>query len=702
MTASSDTAPPGEPLWRPARPERSNLWGFREALAEHAGRPLPDYAALHGLSVAEPAAFWSFAWNYCGVIASAKGEIALRPASPDRLWDWRFFPDARLNFAENLLRRRDESTAIVFRSEDGRRREVSWAELAAEVSRVKAALDPLAGPGDRVAAWLPNVPETCMLMLGAAAGGRVFSSCSADFGARGVVDRFGQIRPKVLVGVDGYRYGGREFDCLGKLAEARELLPSVERLVVLPYLRERPDLTGLPGAQTWDEFLAEGDAAPSAEAHAEPDFPQLPFDHPLYVLYSSGTTGAPKSIVHKAGGLLLKHLVEHRLNCDVRPGDRVFYFTTAGWMMWNWLMSALASEATLVLYQGAPDPQKLFDLTDSEGVTLFGTAAGFVEALAKQGVSPRRTHRLHALRTITSTGSPLSPRGFRYVYEEIKADLHLASISGGTDLCGCLVMGDPTGAVYAGEIQRPALGLAIDVYDEHGRPCVPGQVGELVCSNAFPSMPLGFWGERGVGDLAKGGADADADAGAGAVGGAGGADAGADAGTDADAEPSRYQQTYFERFPGAWHQGDFSHWSDNGGMVILGRSDATLNPGGVRIGTAEIYRPLEGIPEVREGLVIGQPRDGDVRIVLFVRLADGVDELSEELVARIKARIRREASPRHVPAIVLAVADLPRTRSGKLVELAVTDMVAGRAVRNTEAIANPEALEGFRNRAELS
>lgn len=649
-------------LWRPAQPEQTNLWAFREALGEHLGRTLPDYAALHRFSVEEPAAFWSFAWDYCEVLASVKGETALKPASPERLWDWDFFPEARLNFAENLLRHRSESDALIFRSEDGRRRTVSWTELRAGAARLQAALDPLAGPGERVAAWLPNLPETCMLMLGATAGGRVFSSCSADFGAKGVLDRFGQIAPKVLVGVDGYRYGGQEFDCLGKLAEVAAMLPSVERLVVLPYLRERPNLAALPGAQTWEEFVASGGGAPD-----EPDYMQLPFCHPTYVLYSSGTTGSPKSIVHKAGGLVLKHLVEHRLGCDVRPGDKVFYFTTAGWMMWNWLMSALASEATLLLYQGAPDPQKLFDMTDEEGVTLFGTAAGFVEGLAKQGFSPRRTHRLDTLKTITSTGSPLSPHGFRYVYEEIKADVHLASISGGTDLCGCLVMGDPTAPVYAGEIQRPALGMDIDVYDEQGRTCAPGQVGELVCRNAFPSMPLGFWGDA-----------------------------------EDDQRPSRYQQTYFGRFPGAWHQGDFAHWSETGGMVILGRSDATLNPGGVRIGTAEIYRPLEGIGEVSEALVIGQPWNDDTRIVLFVRLAEGVGGLTDELAALIKKRIRAEASPRHVPAVVLAVDDVPRTRSGKLVELAVADVVAGRPVRNTEAIANPDALEQFRDREELS
>ena len=386
----------------------------------------------------------------------------------------------------------------------------------------------------------------------------------------------------------------------------------------------------------------------------------------------------PKSIVHRAGGVLLKHLAEHRLQCDVRPGDRVFYFTTAGWMMWNWLMSALASEATLVLYDGAPDPVRLFDLTDAEGITLFGTSAGFIEATAKRGLSPRRTHRLESLRTITSTGSPLSPEGFEFVYAEVKSDVHLASISGGTDLCGCLVNGDPTAAVYAGEIQRPALGLAIDVFDDEGRPCPPGVQGELVCTNSFPSMPLGFWGDEGAtGESAAG---------------------------DLKVTPGpRYRRAYFERYPGVWHQGDFARWTTNGGMVIAGRSDATLNPGGVRIGTAEIYRCLEGIPEVLEGLVIGQPWQGDTRIVLFVRLSgDSGGELTGELVQRIRAHIRANASPRHMPARVVAVDAVPRTRSGKLTELAVRDVVCGRPVHNTEAIANPEALEQFRDRPELA
>jgi acetoacetyl-CoA synthetase len=661
------------PLWSPRAAGATNLRAFCDELEGRGHGSFGGYPELHAFSVAHPEEFWSAAWDFCEVTAESRGERIFEPGR--EIYDGRFFPDARLNFAANLLRRSDELPAIIFNGEAGGRRELSWMQLQSDVARIAQALAGSVGirPGDRVTAWLPNIPETCELMLATAALGGVFSSCSPDFGSNGVVDRFGQIRPRVLVAVDGYRYGGRDFDCLERLADVASRLPSLEHLVVVPFLDPDPDLGEVPGAVLWDDFVAAG---ASAAGGAAPQFAPLPFDHPLYVLYSSGTTGVPKSIVHRAGGVLLKHLVEHRLNCDVRPGDRVFYFTTAGWMMWNWLMTALASEATLVLYDGAPDPVRLFDLTDAEGITLFGTAAGFIEATSKRGLSPRRTHRLDTLRTITSTGSPLSPEGFEYIYSEVKADVHLASISGGTDLCGCLVNGDPTAPVHTGEIQRPALGLAIDVFDDDGRPCPAGTQGELVCTNSFPSMPLGFWGD--------------------AAGGAG-----------SDSAPDvlgvlpgpRYRRAYYERFSGVWHQGDFARWTTNGGMVIAGRSDATLNPGGVRIGTAEIYRCLEGVPEVLEAIVIGQPYESDTRIVLFVRLTG---ELTDELTGRIRDRIRRNASPRHVPARVLAVDAVPRTRSGKLTEMAVRDVVCGRPVRNTEAIANPEALEQFRDRPELA
>ena len=496
--------------------------------------------------------------------------------------------------------------AIEFAREDGARRHVTWAELHDLVSRLQQALVAAdVAAGDRVAAFMPNVPEVYALMLAAASIGATFSSCSPDFGVRGVLDRFGQIEPTVLVGVDGYLYDGRRYETLTRLREIRTELPSVRRVPVLGVFDDAPDVGAIEDAVGWEQWLAPYEAAPV-------EFAALPFDHPLYVLYSSGTTGLPKCIVHRAGGILLKHLVEHRLQCDVRPGDRVLYFTTTGWMMWNWLASALASEATAVVYDGSPAYQRarvLWDLADELDVTLFGTSAKFLDSCRKLGLRPAETHSLAGVRTITSTGSPLSDEGFAYVYEHVKADVHLASISGGTDLCGCLVAGDPTGPVYAGEIQRPGLGMAIEVFDDAGRPLGPGEAGELVCTAPFPSMPLGLWDDPG---------------------------------------DERFRATYFERFPGAWHQGDYAEWTEHGGMVIHGRSDATLNPGGVRIGTAEIYRQVETLDDVVESLVIGQDWEGDVRVVLFVVLRDGAT-LTDDLVAEIRSRIRTGASPRHVP-----------------------------------------------------
>jgi len=645
------------PLWAPsaARAEASTLRRFAD-VASHL-HDLDDfrYEAVHRWSVDHPDEFWSTVWHFTGVVGDA-GERVVDPA-PD-LWRARYFPDARLNFAENLLRRHDDTPALLFAREDGARRTLTWVELHALVARVQRALR-AAGvtAGDRVAAWMPNGPEVYALMLAAAGLGAVFSSCSPDFGTRGVLDRFGQIEPVVLVAVDGYHYDGRVFDCLERLREITADLPTVRAVVVHGYVDAAPDLAGVPGAVAWDEWLGD---EPAGAVELVP----LPFDHPLYVLYSSGTTGLPKCIVHRAGGILLKHLVEHRLHCDVQPGDRVFYFTTTGWMMWNWLASGLASEATLVLYDGIPTAdggRVLWDLADELGITLFGTSAKFLDACRQLGLRPVDTHHLGTVRTITSTGSPLVPEGFEYVYDAIKRDVHLASISGGTDLCGCLVAGDPTGPVWAGEIQRPGLGMAIDVLDDAGNGLPPGEAGELVCTAPFPSMPLGFWDDPG---------------------------------------DARYRAAYFERFPGIWHQGDFARWTEHGGVVIQGRSDATLNPGGVRIGTAEIYRQVEAIDVVVESLVIGQHWQDDVRVVLFVVLRAG-SVLTEELVVEIRRRIRQGASPRHVPARVIAVTDLPRTRSGKLTELAVRDVVEGRPVKNAEALANPEALDQFRDLEEL-
>jgi acetoacetyl-CoA synthetase len=648
-----------ETLWIPD-PERiatSNLARFATELGARSGHRPDGFAEIHALSVAEPALFWETVWDTAGVTASARGEAVI--SQGERFSDCAFFPDARLNFAQNLLSARGPEAALLFADEAGNRRVISWDELHCQVSQLQQALAAAGvGRGDRVAAWLPNLPESYVLLTAAASLGAVFSSCSPDFGIGGVLDRFGQIEPKVLVAADGYHYGGRAVDCLGRLAELVDQLPTVESTVVVPYLSDSPDLSGVPAAETLGDFV-------SGFQPADVTFEQLPFDHPLYVLYSSGTTGIPKSIVHRAGGILLKHLVEHQLHCDVRRGDRVFYFTTMGWMMWNWLASGLASGATLVLYDGNPvhpHPGTLFDLADEFGISLFGTSAKFIESMGKAGLRPGDTHDLSALRTITSTGSPLSDAGFRYVYDAIKADVHLASISGGTDLCGCLVAGDPTGPVRAGEIQAPGLGMDIDVIAPDGKPLPPLDQGELICRSPFPSMPLGFWGD----DSGK-----------------------------------RYQAAYFDAYPGVWHQGDYASWTESGGMIIHGRSDATLNPGGVRIGTAEIYRQVETITEILESLVVGQPHQNDVRVVLFVRLAE-VAVLDDELVAKIRSTIRTGASPRHVPAVVIEVADLPRTRSGKLTELAVRDVLAGRPVANTEALANPEALELFRNLPQLS
>ncbi len=642
---------PPDPVWTPS-PARAAATNMARFATRHGWA---DFVSLHAWSVADPATFWSAAWDDLGMVGTL-GDVAMVPGEEFR--DARFFPDARLNVAENLLRFGGTEPALVFHSEDGSvRRSISRDDLREMVGRLQQAMrEAGVKVGDRVAVWLPNIPETYAVMLAAASLGAVFSSTSPDFGVDGVVDRFGQIEPTLLFACDGYLYGGKVHDCLAPLAEIRGALPSLERVVVVPFFG--PGGTGdVADAVTLDEFTA-------GIEPREPDFEALPFDHPWYILFSSGTTGKPKCIVHRAGGVLLKHLVEHQLHCDVRPGDRVFYFTTAGWMMWNWLASGLASGATLVLYDGSPfhpDGTRLFDLADATGITLFGTSAKFIEALGKSGLRPAATHDLASLRTITSTGSTLVAEGFHIVHERVKADVHLASISGGTDLCGCLVAGDPTSPVHAGEIQRPALGLDIDVVDDAGLRVPPGVRGELVCRNAFPSMPLGFHDDPGG---------------------------------------VRYRAAYFERIPGVWHQGDFAEWTDAGGIVIHGRSDATLNPGGVRIGTAEIYRQVDKVPEVLESVVIGQQVGDDTRVVLFVVLRDGV-ALDDELTARIRAEVRNGATPRHVPAVVAQVPEIPRTRSGKIVELAVRAMVHGETIENTDALANPDALRHFREHPAL-
>ncbi|MEO0492855.1 MAG: acetoacetate--CoA ligase [Actinomycetota bacterium] len=634
------------PSWAPdaERIAGANLHRlFDRAAAEHglsfAGEPAADYAVLHRWSTIEPGAFWAMVWDELGVIGD-RGERLHEVGG--RLREHRFLPDATLNVAQNLLRQPTDDLAIVYRGEDGEAVDVTRAELHEMVARIQVLLrDAGVGVGDRVVAWLPNRPDTHAVMLACAGLGAVFASTSPDFGTDGVIDRFGQIEPTVLFSVPDYAYNGKRHDCGGRLDEIVAALPSLRASIVVE-----------PG------WLDAVDPAPIT-------FEPLPFDHPWYVLFSSGTTGKPKCIVHRAGGVLLKHLTEHVFHSDLGPGDRVFYFTTAGWMMWNWLASGLATGATLVLFDGAPtfpDANRLFDLADEVGVTFFGTSAKFLDACANAGIRPVDTHDLGTVRTLASTGSTLSPEGFDFVYDAIKADLHLASISGGTDLCGCLVIGNPMLPVYAGEIQVPALGLGVDVVDAEGKSVGVGVEGELVCRTPFPSMPLRFWD---------------------------------------DPDHARYDAAYFDRFAGLWHHGDFISTSAAGGYVISGRSDATLNPGGVRIGTAEIYRRVDTMPEIEESVVVGQPWENDTRIVLFVKMAAG-HELDDGLRTKIRTRIRTEVTPRHVPAVIATVADIPRTRSGKITELAVRDVITGRPIANVEALANPEVLEQFRDRPELS
>jgi len=640
------------PLWEPSheRLERAQMTRFRQRVLSHWGMSATSYHDLHQFSVDRLEDFWRTMWEFGGVVGD-RGDTVVRDRA--KMPGARFFPDARLNFAENLLRRRDDEPAIIFWGEDRVRRTLGHAELYESVSRCAQALRHAGvGTGDRVAGYLPNLPETIIAAVAAASIGAVWSSASPDFGVQGVIDRFSQIEPKVLVAADGYFYGGKTHDCLARLTAIVAALPTVERIVVVPYVQDAPAIDNVPRAVSWPEFL-------SARAPGDVPFVRLPFNHPLYILFSSGTTGPPKCIVHGAGGTLIQHLKEHQLHCDVRAGDRVFYYTTCGWMMWNWLVTALASGATLLLYDGSPfhpDGNVLFDFADAASATLFGTSARYLAAVEKAGLAPIRTHSLASVRTITSTGSPLSPESFDFVYRGIKHDVHLASISGGTDIVGCFVLGDPASPVWRGEIQARALGMKVEVYNAQGQ-SVLEQKGELVCTNPFPSMPLGFWN---------------------------------------DPEDSKYHAAYFERFPGVWHHGDYAEVTAHDGIVIHGRSDAVLNPGGVRIGTAEIYRQVEQIDAVVECLAVGQAWKGDERLVLFVRLRNGVT-LDEALRRTIADQIRRNLSPRHVPAKIVQVADLPRTKSNKLVELAVREVIHRRTVKNRESLANPESLELFRD-----
>ncbi len=643
------------PLWRPnlLTVGDTRMAMFMQAMGH--GR----YADLWQWSVERPEEFWSRLWDFCGAVGEKGTEILV---DRDRMPGARWFPEARLNYAENLLQRRDDSEALVFWGEDKVRQRMTRAQLYAEVARFQSFLVAAGvGEGDRVAGYLPNLPETLVAMLATTALGAIWSSASPDFGVQGVLDRFGQIEPRVLVCVDGYWYNGKAVDCLEKNAEVVAQMPSLVKTVVVPYLADRPEIGAIANAIGWNDIAA-------FDAQREVIFNRVAFDHPLFIMFSSGTTGVPKCIVHCHGGVLLQHLKEHQLHSDVGPGDRLFYFTTCGWMMWNWLVSGLACGATLLLYDGSPFAARgkvLFDLAEAEKMTHFGTSAKYIDAAAKLGLTPGTTHDLGALRAMFSTGSPLSPEGFDWVYREIKQDILLASISGGTDIVSCFVLGNPVLPVYRGEIQCRGLGMAVNVFDDEGRP-VRAQKGELVCTRPFPVMPVGFWN---------------------------------------DPDGRKYHAAYFERFENIWCHGDFSELTAHDGVIIYGRSDATLNPGGVRIGTAEIYRQVEQLPEILESLVIGQDwppgKNDDVRVVLFVKLQEG-HMLDAALVERIKKQIRDNTTPRHVPARVVQVQDIPRTKSGKIVELAVRNVVHDQPVKNVEALANPEALEFYRNRAELA
>jgi acetoacetyl-CoA synthetase len=646
-----------EPIWSPTEQaiEHAQITQFARHVVRKYKLELNTYPDFYQWTVDNPEEFWSEVWDWCGVIASKKGSTVL--VDGDRMPGAKWFPDARLNFAENLLRRGDQGDAFVFWDERGFQRRVSYSQLTSEVSRAAQALAQLGlRPGDRVAAFIPNMPEAGIFALAALSQGIVWSSCSPDFGSSGVLDRFGQIEPKVLFVADGYRYAGREFDVLERVAEIAEGLPTLRKVVVVPHLNPRPDVSGIPKAVLLEEWLRK-------HTPGEIQYAQMPFEHPAYILFSSGTTGTPKCIVHGVGGALLQSLKMLKLQFDIRPGDRFFYYCTTNWVVWNMLFHGLCAEATVMLYDGSPFERGgkiLWDYAEKERITHFGTSAKYIDALDKRGLAPIETHQLPDMRMILSTGSPLVPESYDYVYARVKADVCLSSISGGTDIMSAFADANPVLPVYRGEIQCRSLGMAVEVFNEAGESVV-GQKGELVCTRPVPSMPLGFWNDRGG---------------------------------------EKYRSAYYEKFPNIWTHGDWCELTERGTMVVYGRSDATLNPGGVRIGTAEIYRQVEKIDEVEESIAIGQlwPPDKptDTRVVLFVRLRPGFS-LDEKLVEKIKSKIRENTTPRHVPAKVIQVPDIPRTKNGKVVELAVRSVIHGMPVANTDALANPEALELFRD-----
>jgi acetoacetyl-CoA synthetase len=644
-------------LWQPTAEQiqGSNMHRFMQFVNARSGAQLQDYSQLYRWSIEQIPEFWAALWDFAEIKASRPYTRVVDDLG--RMPGARWFEGARLNFAENLLRYRDDQTALIFKGEDRPLRRLTYAQLYAAVARLARALrDCGVECGDRVVGFMPNMPETIIAMLAATSLGATWSSCSPDFGIKGVLDRFGQIKPKVLFTANGYAFKGKEIDSLGRITEILQQLPSIVRVVVVPYTREAPDIRAVPRAVMLEDFMGQGPPPPL-------EFAQLPFDHPLYIMYSSGTTGLPKCMVQSAGGILVHHLKELLLHTDLKRRDTIFYFTTCGWMMWNWLTSSLATGATLVLFDGNPfhpHPGALWELAEEVGITVFGTSAGYIAALQNAGVRPGAAHDLKPLRAVLSTGSPLSVEGFEYIYREVKGDLQLASIAGGTDLNGCFALGNPIGPVYSGELQCRGLAMKVEAFDETGRPVVE-QKGELVCSAPFPSMPIYFWD---------------------------------------DPDGRKYHSAYFDVYPNVWRHGDFIEITARGGVIIYGRSDATLNPGGVRIGTAEIYRQIEQIDEVDDCLVIGQDWKNDVRVILFVKLLPGY-ALDEALKNKIRRAIRENASPRHVPAKILAVPDVPYTLNMKKVELAVRKMVHDQPVKNRDALRNPEALEFYRNMPEL-
>ena len=645
-----------DPLWRPSgeRIDCANLTAFMHFLSDDLKDAPSSYEALQAWSTGKPEDFWAHFWRFAGLKASQPWDQIL--TNPEQMPGAKWFKGARLNFAENLLRYRDDHPAIVAWTEDRKRRVVSYSELNKAVAKLAAALKADGvGVGDRVAAVMPHTIETIVAMLATTSIGAIWSSCSPDFGKQGLLDRFGQIDAKVLFTVDGYLYNGKPQDIGPKIRDLTSALTTLERLVVVPFLDADATAGDLNNAVPYADYT-DNDETDVA-------FEQLPFDHPAFILYSSGTTGVPKAIVHGAGGTLLQHQKELMLHTDLKREDKLFYFTTCGWMMWNWQVSALGVGATVVTYDGSPfypDGNRLFDILEEDEISHFGTSAKFIDAVKKAGLSPATTHDLSTLRALLSTGSPLVAESFDFVYDQIKQDLHLASISGGTDIVSCFVLGNPIGPVWRGEIQTAGLGMSVAAWDDDGKSVI-GERGELVCTKPFPCMPVSFWN---------------------------------------DPDGSRYHSAYFERFPGVWTHGDMIEQTVHGGFIIYGRSDAVLNPGGVRIGTAEIYRQVEQVEEVLESIAVGQEWDGDIRVVLFVRLRDTIP-LDDALIQRIKTQIRANATPRHVPAKVVQVADIPRTMSGKIVELAVREVIHGRVVKNVEALANPQALELFRDRDEL-